>query len=317
MSKDIFGDEPFRDGAPDFDGGQWKEPETYTPVPESALKNFKMPQPSSAQQVIHQEEIDIEGLTEEVANEDDEEEDFSDVLTDARLRLELGRLYEMVMNHSLFDGVEVDERASKIVQKQIRKFAKEQIELTLGMRQEPTVQNNLTVVSPFNDLEVQVLKKLASAASKGATESEEANQVVESAPAQPPKKKTLNTIGKSSSQTKPLPKAQPKPIVKKAEPIQRAARPQAQPERPPKELTGKMLHEMTEEEKAEHVRGVNERNKAREQVIPKNRAPWPSFEEQVSIAQSQVSRAAGGNSGMSALNGSLSRLVMAGIGKKS
>jgi hypothetical protein len=74
---------------------------------------------------------------------------------------------------------------------------------------------------------------------------------------------------------------------------------------------------MTEAEKAEHIRGVNERNKAREQVRPTNTAPWPTYEEQMGIAHAQVARAAGGNSGISALNGSLSRLVMNNIGKKS
>lgn len=316
MSKNIWDDEPFHDGAPEFTQGEWKEPETYTPVPESALKNFKMP--PATQQPEKTEEYDIEELTEQVADDEDEE-DFTEVLSDARLRLEQGKLYEMIMNHGLFDGVDADPRAAKSVQRQIRNFARERMEIMLGIRQEAVVSTGVMVSSPFNDLEVQILKKLASAASKGATESEEANQPVEQAPAQPPKKKTLNTIGNTSRQTTPVakPKPQPKPIAKKAEPIQRAPKQQAQSERPPKELTGKALHEMTEEEKAEHIRGVNERNKAREQVIPKNRALWPTYEEQMGIAHAQVARAAGGNSGISALNGSLSRLVMANISKKS
>jgi hypothetical protein len=215
----------------------------------------------------------------------------------------------MVMNHSLFDGVEVDERASKIVQKQIRKFAKEQIELTLGMRQEPEAVANI-VSSPFNPLEVRALKDIANKliTSKGMKEEDYPEEQPEPIQAPPPKKKTLNTIGNPSRQSKPAPKAQPKPIAKKAEPIQRAAKPQAQPERPPKELTGKALHEMTEAEKAEHIRGVNERNKAREQVIPKDRAPWPSYEQQVMIAESQVSRAVGTPS-----KNNLSALIMSNL----
>lgn len=322
MSKNIWDEEPFRDGAPEFTNGEWKEPETYAPVPESALKNFKMP--PAAQQDEQDEEFDVEEYVEQ-ASEEDEEEDFSNVLTDARLRLELGRLYEMVMNHSLFDGVEVDERASKIVQKQIRKFAKEQIELTLGMRQEQEAATNI-VSSPFNPLEVRALKDIAAKliTSKGMKEEDYPEEPVETGPSQPPKKKNLNTIG--SQQTRPTPTrlpskgrdiVKPKPIAKKAEPIQRAPRAQEQPGRPPKELTGKALHEMNDAEKAEYLRGVNERNKAREQVRPQNTAPWPSFEEQMGIAHAQVSRAAGGNSGISALNGSLSRLVMNNIGKKS
>jgi hypothetical protein len=313
MSKNIFDDEPFRDGQPEFTGGQWKQAETYTPVAENTIRAARALQ---QEQVVHdEEEIDIEGLTEEVANED-EDEDFSEVLTDARLRLELGRLYEMVMNHSLFDNVEVDVRASKIVQKQIRKFAKEQIELTLGMRQE-TVQSSGTVVSsPFNDLEVTILKKLASAASKGATESEEANQVEES-PVQSPKKKTLNSISSSSNKTKAV--AQPKPVAKKTEPIKRQAKPKSD-YAPELEMDYKPLdkpfHEMTAQELAERDRQASERQKGRMVVTPKNeRAPWPDFATQEMLAMAQVSRATGGNAGISALNGKLSQLVIANTKK--
>ena len=311
MSKNIWDDEPFRDGAPEFTGGEWKEPETYTPAPESALKNFKMLS-SVVQKDDRDETFDVEEFVEQVSEE--EEDDFTEVLSDARLRLEQGKLYEMIMNHDLFGGVDADPRAAKSVQKQIRKFAKEQMEIMLGMRQEVAAVTN--VVSDFSALQTQALKDIANKliTSKGMKEEDYPEEQAEQTPVAPPKKKTLNTIG-PKPQMKPQPKPQPKPIAKKAEPIQRAARPQTQQERPPKELTGKSLHEMTEQEKADHIRGVNERNKAREQVIPANRAPWPSFEEQMGIAHAQVSRAAGGNSGISALNGSLSRLVMNSVKK--
>ena len=307
--KDLWGDEPFRDGQQELVNGQWKEAETYTPVPENTIRAAR-----AIQQEQAEEELDVDSLTEEVANDEDSDEDFTEVLTDARLRLELGRLYEMVMNHSLFDGVEVDARASKIVQKQIRKFAKEQIELTLGMRQEAVATEGSVISSPFNELEVTILKKLASAASKGATETEEANQPVEVATSQPPKKKTLNTIG-SKSPTKP----QPKPIAKKAEPIKRQGKPKPQwaPElEMDYEPLDKPIGEMTPQELAERDQQAAERQKGRMVITPKNqRAPWPSYEQQEQIAMSQVTRAAGGSSGISALNGSLSRIVMANIKK--
>ncbi len=305
MSKDLWNDEPFRDGQQELVNGQWKEPETYTPVPENTIRAARAIQ---QQAVEKEEELDLEELTDQVANDEDGDEDFTEVLTDARLRLELGRLYEMVMNHSLFDGVEVDARASKIVQKQIRKFAKEQIELTLGMRQEAVAATGTIVSSPFNDLEVTILKKLASAASKGATESEEANQTVEPVAAQPPKKKTLNTIGKQ--QTKPP----SKPIAKRAEPIKRQTKTNTRSDLPKEfemdyEPLNKPVHEMTASELAERDRQATERQKNRMVITPKTeRAPWPSFEQQVSIAEAQVSRAVGTPS-----KGNLSALIMANL----
>lgn len=123
----------------------------------------------------------------------DEEEDFSAVLSDARIRLEQGRLYEMIMNHELFDGLDADPKAVKHVQKQIRNFAKEQMEIMLGMRAEK--QELLSDISfPFNGLEVEALRALASAATKGASQSAEAETYV---PA-PPRKDGLNRIGVSS-----------------------------------------------------------------------------------------------------------------------
>ena len=61
---------------------------------------------------------------------------IQNVLSDARLRLEQGRLYEMVMNSDLFEGSDCDPKAIKNVEKEIRNFAKERMEIMLGMRQE-------------------------------------------------------------------------------------------------------------------------------------------------------------------------------------
>lgn len=107
----------------------------------------------------------------------EEDEDFSTVLSDARLRLEQGRLYEMIMNNDLFEGTDADPVAVKHVQKQIRNFAKERMEVMLGMRQEASQEPSMSAASfPFNDLEVEALKALASTATRGATKAPEAQQ---------------------------------------------------------------------------------------------------------------------------------------------
>ena len=93
----------------------------------------------------------------------------------------------MIMNHNIFEGVEADPKAVKFVQKQIRNFAKEQMEIMLGMRQEPSAQPAMSMDNfPFNSLEVEVLKMLASTATKGATaESEPFTGPSAPAPASP------------------------------------------------------------------------------------------------------------------------------------
>jgi hypothetical protein len=62
----------------------------------------------------------------------------------------------------------------KNVQRDVEEFAKERMEIMLGMRNEPVPQTQAIVSSPFNDLEVEALKALASAATKGATKTAEA-----------------------------------------------------------------------------------------------------------------------------------------------
>jgi hypothetical protein len=321
MSKDLWGDEPFRDGAPVMENGQWKEQETYTPAPDTVIRaaKIKEAQAIAAQANQYEEELDIEELTDQVA-QDEDSDDFTEVMSDARLRIEQGKLYEMIMNHDLFADVDADPRAAKAVQKQIRNFARESLEVMLGMRSTvpahatgPEMRN----ASPFNDLEVDVLKKLASAASKGATEQVEEDQPH---PAQPPKKKTLNSIGQKTNpvaqqrvNAKPIGRPVPgKPIQKKVEPIARTAKPKSNlpPEfEPDYEPLDKPIHEMSAAELAERDRQALERQAGRKSAMPADRAPMPDFATQEMIAMSQASRATGG-AGMAGLNGKLSSLII-------
>lgn len=159
--------------------------------------------------------------------ETDQEEDYSYILTDAKLRLEQGRLYEMLLNHDLFGDVDADERAIRHITRQIRKFAREQMEIMLGMRQEKVLSTNS---SPFTDAEIDALKQLAYVASKGKT----ATQAPKSpGPSLPPKTNIINTLSTPKTapkqpatiqppkQQKPQP-TQSRPLTKKpSAPIQR------------------------------------------------------------------------------------------------
>lgn len=142
------------------------------------------------------------------ADEAQEDDDYSDIMTDARIRLAQGQLYEIIMNHDLFAGIDADEKAVKIVQREIRNFAKERMEIMLGMRQEQSKEVVVNVPSIFNALEVEVLKALASSATKGASRTEEADQH------QPVAKATgLNPItSKKVAPSKPLAKSPSNPV---------------------------------------------------------------------------------------------------------
>lgn len=183
--------------------------------PRPAVQQDPAHEDFSVTQVYAEEPVDL-------MSDDEEDENYEAVLNDARVRLEMGRLYDMIMNHELFKDVDADPNAARSVQKQIRKFAKEQMEIMLGMRKDSTKIERLEIDFPFNQVEVDFLKQLAYKGTKGAStnsdnyvpEVKKVTEEVENIP----KKKTLNSIGPSTSVRKPLAKAlQAKP----AAPIER------------------------------------------------------------------------------------------------
>src|ERR1700676_4339448 len=95
----------------------------------------------------------IENLDEDTNVFQEEDEDTADIMNDANLRLEQGRLYKMVLQGDIFAETNADPKAIRNVQREIRKFVRERMETMLGIRQEVAVQNTI-VSSPFNDMEV-------------------------------------------------------------------------------------------------------------------------------------------------------------------
>lgn len=151
--------------------------------------------------------LDDEDEISQESTDEDEEQDYAAVLSDARLRLEQGKLYELIMNHDLFVDTGVDERAVKHVQREMRKFAQERMEIMLGMRQVTAATTPFPAEAfPFNTFEITVLKSLAAAATNGASREADA-YVPEVAP---PVRKALNPIARPTI-SKP---AAPKPVTK-------------------------------------------------------------------------------------------------------
>jgi hypothetical protein len=280
---------------------------------EYAPPRLPKPDPRKTQAEIEAEANPVYEQEEEFEEEEgyaepseEESEDYADVLSDAHLRLEQGSLYKLIMNHNLFEGVDSDPKAIQNVQREIRKFARERMEIMLGMRQEPTARSQAEFVSPFNALEIEVLKAVASTATKGATETEEANQLPVQAtrknalkpiggsdkrPAMPPK------VGKAAVKT-PLKSRPPEPV--KRSKLQMTAEQIAREEGVPVELLemnalgvgGKSIAEMTATELLERDRMIAKRRTT--SVKSSTALPHPTYEQMEMIAMTQSNSGANG-----------------------
>lgn len=131
---------------------------------------------------------------------DDEE---VDLMQNARIRLEQGRLYEMLIQHDLFGDIDADPTAVSKVEKEIKDFIMERLEILLGIRAEKEIQIH-KVEAQFNDVEVDALKQVAAKLTKGAS--------VQVRPTTPKPQKPSTGIKQLSSKPKPK---QVSPLVKK------------------------------------------------------------------------------------------------------
>lgn len=241
-----------------------------------------------------------------------EDEDFSEVLNDANLRIEQGRLYQMVMNHELFEGMEIDPRAVKNVQTEIRRFARERMEVMLGMRKETSKVETLEIDFPFNALEVEVLKKLAFTATKGATRDSDnfvpaIKRVTEEVPVAP-RRTTLNPIGNTQSKkttTQRLPSKATSPIKRKR--LDATTEQILAEEGVSRELIeedyvpiGKPLNQLTSQELEKRARETQQRLAQRKTVKSTSALPMATPEQQELMAIQRANQM-GSAPGMAAL----------------
>jgi hypothetical protein len=270
-------------------------------APVSLPRPAAPPAPRQSAPLPPQEEEEYElDLSEAVLEEED---DFSLILNDANLRLEQGSLYKLIMRHDLFEGVDADPKAVQSVQRAIRKFAKEQMEIMLGMRKEVTQVEHLEFDFPFNALEVDVLKRLAFTATKGATQNSEdytpsVKRVTEETPV---KRKTLNPIGSATGQKKAPQTNKPLPARTQA-PVKRTKRDAtidqiAREEGVPRELLeedyvplDKPAYQLTEQEKHDRNKQISARRGV--QVKNPSAIPMPTLAQEEFLAQQMAARAA-------------------------
>ena len=141
----------------------WDDDESvseYEMIAEDAQKAEELAEEyASKPQIIEADEEQLEEFAEESAFELTSNE--SNVIYNARLRLEQAKLYELLINHNLFEGVEASEQAIKNVQNELKFYVVKRLEILLGIR-EPVVRIETAQAEPqFNDIEADFLKQLA------------------------------------------------------------------------------------------------------------------------------------------------------------
>lgn len=211
---------------------------------------------------IEDSEQEIEAVMEEISGSDNEfeiEESLQDLLASqqevmesAKIRLAQGRLYEMLLKHDLFDdGIGEDPRAIKKVQAEVRAFVTERLEIMLGMRQpksrsaQPVIQS-VKVELPFNEVEVDALKAIASKLSKGQSEGL-SNLEIEA------RVNLANNTDIKKEKTSAVPKQAAPPVRKPVSPISNK-KPLDRKNLPKPAKTGKELYQMSEEELANYAK---------------------------------------------------------------
>lgn len=302
----------FNDG--DDDGSDFRDIPDEVAGQDAGIPQVRVNRPAPAPQPVQQQpELEVE--YEEEPSEEEQEEDFASILSDARQRMEQGRIYEVLMDHDLFSGQGFDEKAVKFVTKQIRNFAKEQMEIMLGMRAEaPKAQAFNAADFPFNDAEIIALKDIAFVATKGASAREDAQTFTPQA-ASAPRRTGLNPIAvKQSARPALKPQAPaakpvaPKPLAQKAPaPLKRDPKTEAQIERilaeegisreeyerqynPNYKPLSKPLSQMNEQELAEWRR--QDALKTKTQVKSPMAIPMPSAEQEEMLHTQRANTAA-------------------------
>ena len=179
---------------------------------------------ASSPAIVEADEEVLEEIAEESAFELSNQE--SNTIYNARLRLEQAKLYEMLINHNLFEGVDVSPEAVKAVQNELKFYIVKRLEILLGLR-EPTAakaQVAAAIELPFNDVEVDFLKQLAYKGTLGAS--------VNGKPLTPVQKPVIKPLtASSSSQLKPL-AVKKKAVEQKPEPKVEQPKPTAAPPKP-------------------------------------------------------------------------------------
>ena len=162
----------------------------------------------------------------------------------AILRLEQGRLYQMLIEHNFFDGLTAMEEAVNTVQEELKDFIIERLEVLLGIREDSKKEQAAVPELPFNQLEITALKQIAYKITGGASSRVEPIKTISNTikPLKQEKKAESKVINKISS---------PKPVQSVQKPIQQVSKPILKREPKPRverKPSTKSPFEMTQDE---------------------------------------------------------------------
>jgi len=292
--------------------------------------------------LVEASEEEIEELVEESAYDLNEHQ--ASTIFNARIRLEQAKLYEMLINHNLFEGVEASPQAIERVQNELKYYIVSRLEVLMGMRQ--PVQRKEGPELPLNHVELDFLKALAYKGTKGASikaEREEEDTEPGPRPVQPKlrpqglkplvkqktaPKKTKQVSKKKSpkqppQQEKPL-QTQPKSKPKKNNTVRNKIKSDgvlskrnlteaeiiALAKEDIENSTGKPLHEMTAKERAERVKQVNAKYQPKPR--PENAAPMPTADQLAATYMTQQTMRSGSQNQMTQFKEILANALVQG-----
>lgn len=233
-----------------------------------------MPQPRQNPQINH--EINVDEFEQEEQSGFDLDTKEEKTVSQALLRLEQGRLYQMLIEHDFFEGIDANNEAINEVREELKTFIIERLEILLGIKEEPSKEPaKVEVELPFNELEILALKRVASKVTGGESEKIQVKREVKGTikPLNPNKNQRKQTL---KSKETALPK-QNKQIVRKT-----VERPVEQPKE--RQQLTKPIHMMTPEELAEHNRTIPKSKKG----VPIRSLPQPTSNQQEMYFQSQM-----------------------------
>ena len=185
----------------------------------------------------------------------------------ALLRLEQGKLYQMLIEHDLFADVDAHPVAIQNVQQELKDFITMRLEVMLGMRNEG---ESVRYESPFTNAEVDALKSLAKKLIDPPVKKVEE-----------PKSGNLTPVGekaKSMLINKPV-AVKPIQQVKKTVPVQK--KPEVQKPKTQPKMIKKETQEMSLEERNALI---NDKKAVPESAV---KAPMPSSDQMMNHYQMQ------------------------------
>lgn len=156
-------------------------------------------------------------------------------ISQALLRLEQGKLYQMLIEHDLFSDVDANQQAVDSVQKEMKDFITSRLEVLLGMRQDGDYSRQQEKTeSPFTEIEIDALKSLAKKLTGGLSQKIE----------EQPKTGNFTPVGNADRAQSMINKLSPKKI----EPVKKIQKTIVQKKQPIYREPKKSFDDLTEED---------------------------------------------------------------------